>query len=168
MIPIVEELEMLALRSELAIASEPLGSKESSIIGIIEALHHAITPGFSDRDKDDLHPHQQTKSQNDAQGTGVTIASAEAEFVVDLEKVWNSHTLPTTKQAQSYGLVVFPALGMKKNSMAHAVHDIERIETPIVLDVSRTHEIRLMDMIDSQRLCEIGVLDSFGSIRSFF
>lgn len=99
MTPIVEEFEMLGLRSELAIASEPLGSKESSVIGIIEALHHAITPGFSDRDKDDLHPHQQTKSQNDAQGTGVTIASAEAEFVVDLEKVRDSHTLPTTKQA---------------------------------------------------------------------
>jgi hypothetical protein len=168
MILIVKELEILGLRSELAITPKPLGSKESSVIGIIKALHHTITPGFSYRDEDHLHPQQQTKSQNDAKGTRVTIASPEAEFVVDLEKVWNTHTLPTTKQAQSHGLVVFPSLRMEKDSVAQAVLDIERIETCIVLDVSGSHEIRLMDMVDSQRSCEIGVLDPFGDIRSFF
>jgi hypothetical protein len=57
---------------------------------------------------------------------------------------------------------------MEKNPVAVEIDNVERIETTIVLDISWTHEIRLMDMVDFQRLCEIGILDPFGKIRSFF
>jgi hypothetical protein len=168
MVPIVEELKVLGLRSEVAIATKPLPSEESPIVSIIEALHDSITPRFSCRNEDDLDPQQQTESQNDAKGTRVTIASSKTEFVVDLEKIWNTRSLPTAEQAQSYGLVVFPSLRVEKDSVAAAIDDIERIEAPIVFDVSGTHEIHLMDMIDSQRPCKIGIFDPFGDIRSFF
>jgi hypothetical protein len=168
MIPIVEELKVLGLCSELAIVPKPLGSKESSVVGIIEAFHHAITPGFSYRDEDDFDPHKQTKSEDDAKGARVAIASSETEFVVDLKKVRNPHGLPTSKQTQSHGLIVFPSLGVEKDSVAREIDHIERVETSIVLDVPGSHEIRLMDMVDSQRLCGIGICDPFGDIGSFF
>lgn len=168
MIPIVEELKVLGLRLELSVTPKPLGSEESSIIGIIEALHNSITPRFSFRDEDNFDPHQQTEPEDDAKGSGVTIASPKAKLVVDLEKVWDPNGLPAADQAQSHGLVVFASLGMKKDSMAREIDNVERIETATVLDISGAHEICLMDMVDSQRLCEIRILDPFGEIRRFF
>jgi len=56
MVSIVEDLKVLGLRSEVTIAPKPLGSEESSIIGIIEALYDSITPGFSYGDKDHFYP----------------------------------------------------------------------------------------------------------------
>jgi hypothetical protein len=168
MIPVVEELKVLGLRPEMAIAPKPLSSEEFSVVGIIEAFHHSITPRFSCGDEDDFDPQQQTEPQNDAKGARVTIASPETEFVVDLKKVWNPHGPPTAKQTQSHGLIVFPSLGVEKDSVTAKIDDIEGIETSIVLDVPGSHEIRLMDMVDSQRLSEIGVFDPFGEIRSFF
>jgi hypothetical protein len=57
---------------------------------------------------------------------------------------------------------------MKKDPVAVEVDNVERIEAAIVFDISWTHEIRLMDMVDFQRFCEIRILDPFGEIRSFF
>jgi hypothetical protein len=168
MVSIMEEVEILRLGFEMPIASKPLGPEESSIIGIIEAFHNSITPRFSYRDEDNFDPHQQTEPEDETKGSGVTIASPKAEFVVDLEKFWNPHGLPAADQAQSHGLVVFLSLWMEKDPVAAEIDNVERIETAIVLDISWTHEIGLMDMIDFQGLCEIGILDSFGEIRSFF
>jgi hypothetical protein len=164
----MEEFEVLGLGSEVTIATKPLPSEESLIVGIIETLHDSITPRFSYRDEDHFDPQKQTESEDDAKGTRVTIASPKAEFVVDLEKVGNSHGLPATDQAQSHGLIVFCSLGMKKDAVAVEVHDIERIETSISLDISGSKEVRLLDIVESQGLGEIGIFHSFGGIRSFF
>ena len=164
----MEDLKVLGLGSEVTIAPKPLGSEESSVISIIKALHSSITPRFSYRDEDHLDPQQQTDSEDNAKGTRVTIAPSEAELVVDLKEVGHAHSLPTVDQAQSYGLVVFSSLGMKKDPVAVKIHDIERIETPIVLDVSWPKEVRLMDVVDPQRLSEIGVFHTLGGIRRFF
>jgi hypothetical protein len=168
MISIVEELKVLGLGSEVAITPKPLHPEESSVVGIIETLHDSITPRFSYRDEDHFDPHQQTESEDEAKGTRVTVASPKTEFVVDLEKVWNPHGLPAVDQTQSHGLVVLVSLRMEKGPVTVEIHHIEGIETPIVLDIPWTHEIRLMDMVETQRFSEIGVLDPFGEIRSFF
>ena len=168
MISIVEELKVLGLGSEVTITTKPLDSEESSVIGIIKALHDSITPRFSYWDEDQFDPQPQTEFENNTKRTGVTIAPSETEFVVDLEKIGHAHSLPTTDQAQGYGLVVFSSLGMKKDPVAVKIHDIERIETPIVLDVSWSKEVCLMDVVDPQGLSEIRVFHPFGDIRSFF
>jgi len=168
MISIMEDLKVLGLGSEVTITTEPLGSEESSVIGIIKALHDSITPRFSYRDEDQFDPQPQTEFEDNTKRTGVTIAPSETEFVVDLEKIGHAHGLPAADQAQGYGLVVFSSLGVKKDPVAVKIHDIERIETPIVLDVSWPKEVRLMDGVDPQRLSEIGVFHTRGDIRSFF
>ncbi len=168
MVSIVEELEVPGLGSEVAIATKPLGSEEFPAIGIIKALHHSIAPRFPDWDEDHFDPQQETKLEDNAKGARVTIAPAKTELVVDLKKVRQSHGLPTADQAQSYGLIVFPSLGVKKDPVAVKIHDIERIEPPIALDVSWPKEVRLMDVVDAKGLCEVRVLHTFGGIRGFF
>jgi hypothetical protein len=145
-----------------------LGSEESSIIGIIEALHDSITPGFSYGDKDHFYPQQQTDSEDNAEGTGVTIAPPKTELVVDLKKVGHTHSLPTADQAQSRGLIVFSPLRMKEDPVAREIYDVERIETSIVFEVSRPEEVCLMDVVDPEGFSEIRVFHSFGGIGSFF
>lgn len=125
MMPVVKELKVLGLRSEMSVTAKPLGSEESSIIGLIKAFHNSITPRFSFRDEDHFDPHEQTEPQDNAKGSGVTIASSKAEFVVDLKKVWEPHGLPAADQAQSHGLVVFVSLGMKKDPVAVEIDNVE-------------------------------------------
>lgn len=125
MISVVKELEAFGLGSEMAIATKPLGSEEPSVIGIIEALHGSITPRFSNGDENHFDTQQKTEPQDNAKGSGVTIAPAKTELVVDLEKVGHPHGLPTANQAQSHGLIVFSPLGMKRDPVAVQIHDIE-------------------------------------------
>jgi hypothetical protein len=117
MVPIVEDLKVLGLRPELAIATKPLPSKESPVVGIIEALHDSITPGFSYGDEDYLDFHRQAKPEDNPKGTGITIASPETEFVVDLKEIRDTHRFPTTDQSQGHSLVVFSSLGVDKDAM---------------------------------------------------
>jgi len=164
----MEELKVLGLGSEMPIATKPLGSEEPPVIGVVKALHNSITPRLSYRDEDHLDPQKQAYPQDNAKGTGVAIASAKTELVVDLKKVGHAHRVPTADQAQSHGLVVLSSLGVKKDSVTQKIHDIERIETPIVFDISWPEEVRLMDVVDPQGLSEIRVFHPFGGIGSFF
>ena len=70
MVSIMEEFEVLRLRSEVTIAMKPLPSEESLIVGIIEALDDSITPRFSYRDEDYLDPQQETESEDNPKGRG--------------------------------------------------------------------------------------------------
>ena len=168
MVSIMEEVEILRLGFEMPIASKPLGPEESSIIGIIEALHGSVPPRFSDWDKDCFDSQKQTESEDDPKGTGVAIAPPEAKLVVDLKKVGHSQGFPTADQTHCRRLVVFASLGMEKDSVAVKIDDIERIEPPIALDISRPDEIGLVDMVGSQRIGEIRVFHPLGGIGSFF
>jgi hypothetical protein len=99
MVSVVEEFKVLGLRSELAIATKPLPPKESPVVSIIETFHDSITPGFSNGDEGDFDSHRQAKSEYDAKGTRITIASPETEFVVDLKEIRDAHYLPTAEQS---------------------------------------------------------------------
>jgi len=57
---------------------------------------------------------------------------------------------------------------MDKNPMTASIDDMQRIKPPVVFDISGTHEIGLMDIVDAQGFLEIGILDAFRPIRSFF
>jgi len=57
---------------------------------------------------------------------------------------------------------------MKKDAMTVKIHDIERKETAIVLDITGTDQIGLMHIVASQREPEIRVRHSLGGIGCFF
>lgn len=52
--------------------------------------------------------------------------------------------------------------------MAKQIDHIEGVKSAIVLDISRPQKVCLMDVVEGQRLCEIGILNPFGRIDSFF
>lgn len=136
MVPIVEEHKVPGLRSELAIATKPLPSKESPVVSIIETLHDSIAPRFSNRDEDHLDAQRKAKPEDDTKRARVTITSMKTEFVVDLKEVQDPDSLPRADQSQGRGLVVFCSLGVDKDAMTVKIHDMERIEATIVFDVS--------------------------------
>jgi hypothetical protein len=57
---------------------------------------------------------------------------------------------------------------MDKNPMAASIDDMQGIKPTIVFDIPGTHKIGLMNIVDTQRFLEIGILDPFRVIRGFF
>jgi hypothetical protein len=66
------------------------------------------------------------------------------------------------------GLVVLGPLRVKKEAMTVKIHDIEGKESAVVLDITGTHQIRLMNIVASKGIPEIGVRYPFRGIRCFF
>jgi hypothetical protein len=52
--------------------------------------------------------------------------------------------------------------------MAVKVHNVQRIETSIVLDVPGAQKIGLMDVVDPQGFAEIWIFHTLGGVGSFF
>jgi hypothetical protein len=168
MVFIMENFKVLRLGAEISITAEPLGTKEPTVVSVIEALHHSIPPRFSDGDKDDFDSQGKTEAKDDTERTRMPVAAPKTEFVVDLKEVGDSHGFPATDQSQSDGLVVFPSLGVDKNAMAVKVDNVKGIEASIVLDVSRAKKVCLMDAVEFQGFPKIGIFHSFGLVRGFF
>jgi hypothetical protein len=167
-IPVMMELEIPGLGSEVTVAPKPLDSKETPVIGVIKAFDRSITPRFSNRDEDGLDPQKETESENNPKGAGVAIAPTKTQFVVELEKVGHPYGLPASDQPLGNSVVVLGSLGMKKDAMTVKIHDIERKEMAIVLDITGTYQIGLMNVVASRRDPEIRVRHPLGSIRCFF
>lgn len=167
-IRVMMKLEIPGLGSEVTVTPKPLDSKETLVIGVIKAFDRSITPRFSNRDEDGLDSQRETESENNSKGPWVTVAPAERQLVVELEKVGHPHDLPASDQRLGDGLIVLGSLGIKKDAMTVKVHDIEGEETAVVLDITRTHQIGLMNMVAFQGIPEIGVRHSLGGIRCFF
>ncbi len=165
---IMEEFEVLRLGTERTITPEPLSTKESPIIGVIEALHRSIPPRLSDGDKGDFDSHGKTEAKDDTERTRMPVAAPKAEFVVDLKEVGDPHGFPAAEQAHGDGFVVFPSLRVDKNAMAVKVDNVKGIEASIVLDVSRAKKVGLMDVVEIQSFPKIGIFHSFGLVRGFF
>ena len=168
MTQVMIEFEIPGLGSEVAVTPEPLSSEETTVIGVIKTFDRSITPRFSNRDEDGLDSQRETESENNPKGTRVAIAPTKTQFVVELEKVGHPYGLPASDQPVGDSLVVFGSLGMKKDAMTVKVHDIERKETAIVLDITGSHQIGLINVVASQGDPEIRVRQTFGGIRRFF
>jgi hypothetical protein len=52
--------------------------------------------------------------------------------------------------------------------MAEKIDDVKGIKFTIALDVTRADKIGLMNVINVEGLPEIGILDPFGGVSSFF
>jgi hypothetical protein len=52
--------------------------------------------------------------------------------------------------------------------MTAPIDDIEGIKSAVVLDISGSYEIGLVNIVDAQGFLEVGILDPFRAIRCFF
>lgn len=65
-------------------------------------------------------------------------------------------------------LVGFRSLGLKVDAMTVNIHHIEGVEPAISFDVTGSYQIGLVDVVKTQSLSKVRILDPFRRIRGFF
>lgn len=168
MMAVMEPLEVLALPLEGLVAREPLPAKEHLVVGIVEPLHIPVSPGLADGDKDRRDSVIEAQPDHDPEGSGITVAAPEAKLIVELSKIRDAHGLPTPQEAGGHRVIGLGSLRLEIDRMAEAIHHVERVEPAIALDIPRSHQVDLMDVVDLQGLRKVGVSHPFGGVRSFF
>ena len=110
----------------------------------------------------------QTQPDNKTRRSRIAVAAAKTQFVIKEQKIRQSHGFPATQQTAGDLLIGFGALGFDINPMAEKIDDVKGIEFAIALDVTRPDEIGLVNMVNVEGFPEIGILDPFGGVSSFF
>jgi hypothetical protein len=110
----------------------------------------------------------QTRPDDQAWGTRIAVAAAKTQFVIKEQKIRQPHSFPAAQQAAGDLLIGFGALGFDINLMAEKIDNVKGIESAIALDVTRADEIGLMNVVNVESFPEIGILDPFGGVSSFF
>lgn len=167
-VPVVKTLKVFRLLLQGCVARKPLPSEELPIIGIVEVLHHAVAPRLADGNEDRDDAVMQAHAQHDPQGARVTVASPEAQCVIDLQEHGNTHRFPAPHETCRHVMVFLGSLGLDIDPVTEDIHDIERIESPIALDVPGTDKVHLMHMVDGCCFGKIGIVGTFRNIGSFF
>ena len=168
MVPVVKALEVLRLPFQRRVAREKLPPEELPVIGVVEVLHDSVAPWLADGDEDRGNAVVKAHTQDDPQGPRMAVAPPEAQFVIKLQECRDTHGLPAPHETLSHVGVLLRSLGFDIDPVAEDIDDIERIESAVVLDVPGTDEIHLMHIVDSPRFREIGILDTFRDVSSFF
>ena len=167
-VPVVKALEVLRLPFQHRVAREKLPPEELPVIGVVEVLHDPVSPRLADGDEDRGDAVVEAHTQDDAQRPRVAVTPPEAQFVIELQECRDTHGLPAPHEALSHVEVFFRSLRLDIDPVAEHVHDVERIEPPVVLDIPGTDEIHLVQVVDSPRFREVGILDTFRDVGSFF
>jgi len=131
-------------------------------------FNDAVTPGFSNRDKNRPNVVVETEPDYQPHGSGVPVAATEAQGVIQLKKVGHPNGLPAPEQSRGDFAVLLGSLRFNVDPVAEAVHDVECVKLPIPFDVSWTDQIGLVDVVEIESLRKIWIFNSFGNIRSFF
>jgi hypothetical protein len=167
-VPVVKTLKILRLPFQRRVAREKLPPEELAVIGVVEVLHGPVPPRLADGDEDRGDAVVEAHAQDDPQGARMAVTSPEAQFVIELQKCRDTHGIPAPHETLSHVGVLLRSLGFDINAVTEHIHDVERIESAVVLDVPGTDEIHLMQVVDSPRFRKIGILDTFRDVGSFF
>lgn len=88
------------------------------VIGVVKAFNDAITPGFSNRNKNGLNAIEKAYSYDQTKGSRIAVTSTETQLIVELQEVRHSNSLPASHQTGSDLPVVFGSLRFNVNPMA--------------------------------------------------
>ena len=167
-VPVVKTLKVLCLPLERGVRGEPLPPEELAVIGVVEVLHDPVAPRLAYVDEDRGDAVVEAHTQDDAQRPRVAVAPTEAQFVIELQEHRDTHGLPAPHEALSHVEVFLRSLGLDIDPVAEHVHDVERTESAVPFDIPGTDEIHLVQVVDSPRFREVGILDTFRDVGSFF
>lgn len=110
----------------------------------------------------------QTQPDDQARGSRITVAAAKTQFVIKEQKIRQPYGFPAAQQTAGELLIGLGALSFDINPMAKKIDDVKGIKFAIALDVTRTDEIGLMNVVNAEGFPEIDILDPFGGVSSFF
>jgi len=92
----------------------------------------------------------------------------ESQRIVQLEKVRYAYGLPIPHNSSCRLPVVLGSLALYVNLMGVQVQGVERVETAVALDVPGAYHVCLMNVVGAQRLPEVGVVNPFRDVSTFF
>ncbi len=84
MLVVVEALKIFALPFKRRIAWEPLATEKLFVVCVVEFLYYPVPPWFTYWDKYWLNTEMEAKPDNQPKGSGVFIATAKTQLVVQL------------------------------------------------------------------------------------
>lgn len=102
-----------------------MATEKLLVVCVIEALDHAVAPGFRDRDEHGRNAKVQTQPDDQARGARIAVAAAKTQFVIKEQKIRQAHDFPAAQQAASNLTIRFGALGLYINPMAAKIDDVE-------------------------------------------
>lgn len=143
-------------------------AKEPFVIGVIEPFHNTVAPRLSDRDEDRMDTVTQAEPNDHPHGSRITVAAPKIQGIVHLQIIRDAHGLPTAQKPLADVGILFSSLSLGIDFMAEQVDDIQRIESTVIFDVARSHQVHLVDIVAAQSFGEVRVLDPFGHIGCFF
>ena len=85
-----------------------------------------------------------------------------------MQIIRDAHGLPAAQKALADVGILFRSLSLGVDFMAEQIYDIQRIESTVIFDVARPHQVHLVDIVASQGFGEVRVFDPFGRIGCFF
>lgn len=97
MLLVVEALKILTLPLQRSVTWEPLSPEKFFIVRVIELFNYTVSPRFCDWNKYRLNTKIQTKPDYQAEGSGIFVASPEAQFIIKLEIAWKPYCLPSSE-----------------------------------------------------------------------
>jgi len=133
-------------------AGEELPTVECFVENALEVLNDCVSPGFSRRNEDYLYPQSKTHSDHKSKRSRISIASAEAELVVELDEVGPSYSSPRLDESSCHVFVAFGSAGVDGGQIAFQIDDVEAVEAAVVLDVPGANKISLLDRVGEDRL----------------
>ncbi len=110
----------------------------------------------------------QTQPNDQPRGARIAVAAAKTQFIIKEQKIRQPYDLPASQQTARDLTVRFGALGFDINPMAEKIDNVKRVKFAIALDVTRSDQIGLVNVINAKGFPEVGILDPFGGVSCFF
>jgi hypothetical protein len=115
----------------------------------IEALNGGVSAGFSLGDEYQMDSEKQMEPDNLGDTVRIASSTGSGHLIVQLGNLWNSQVSPCFHQMPAQGYALFVDELACKDSMPRNIHGMEGVEAndPVgCSEMSRTHEIRLVEI----------------------
>ena len=102
-----------------------MATEKLLVVCVVEALDHAVAPGFRDRDENWRNAKVQAHPYDQARGARISVAAAKTQFVIKEQEIRQANDFPTAQQTAGDLTIRFGALGLYINLMAAKIDDVE-------------------------------------------
>src|SRR5882724_77625 len=123
-------------------------AQETTPVMVIEFFHHAITPGFSQRDEPRLNSVCETQADQTTHTARVILTPIENHLVVYLLMFWYSQTPPVSPNSVDRWLRRFTKNRRHRTATSGNVYAVHAVEAQRTSQVTRPDIVALMYIVD--------------------
>src|SRR6266850_1561921 len=123
-------------------------SKKTTTVVVIELFNHAVTPGFGQRNEPGLNSICQTKTDQTAHSSRVSIAAMKDQFIIYLLMLWYSQTPPVRPNSVDRRLRGLVQNRRHRTPTSCDVYAVHTVEAQRPTEVTRPNIVALMHFIN--------------------